>query len=111
MENVAEHRGWFGRKKNKCGKGLGHRNGQGHKRRKMTCMPENSLVRVVLNQAYTIKSVDTSNDEMKNFLFTLGCYEGEIITVISAIANQYVIVVKDARYSIDTELAACIIVE
>jgi ferrous iron transport protein A len=74
----------------------------------MCCLPENSLVKATLNTEYTIKSVETNNDDVKSFLFSLGFYEGEKITVISAITNQYVVVIKDARYSIDTELAMCI---
>lgn len=59
---------------------------------------------------YTIKSIETDDEEMKSFLFTLGCYEGEKVTVISLLAENYVISVKDARYSIDSELAEVIIV-
>lgn len=59
---------------------------------------------------YTIKKVETDDEEIKSFLFTLGCYEGEKITVISILAENYVISIKDARYSIDSELAEAIIV-
>ena len=59
---------------------------------------------------YTIKYIETDDEEMKSFLFTLGCYEGEKVTVISLLAENYVISVKDARYSIDSELAEAIIV-
>nr|WP_248484723.1 FeoA family protein [Tepidibacter aestuarii] len=57
---------------------------------------------------YTIKAIETDDEEMKSFLFTLGCYEGEKVTVISVLAENYVISVKDARYSIDLELAQAI---
>ena len=63
-----------------------------------------------LNQEYIIKAVETKDIEMKDFLFTLGCYEGEAISVISIISDQYIVVVKDARYSIDRNLASSIIV-
>lgn len=59
---------------------------------------------------YTIKRVETDDEEIKSFLFTLGCYEGEKVTVISILAENYVISIKDARYSIDSELAEAIIV-
>ncbi|WZL75063.1 FeoA family protein [Clostridiaceae bacterium 35-E11] len=59
---------------------------------------------------YTIKGIVTDDEELKNFLFTLGCYEGEKVTVISVLAENYVISVKDARYSIDLDLAKAIIV-
>ncbi len=57
---------------------------------------------------YIIKGINTEDLEMKDFLFTLGCYEGERVTIISRLSDNYVISVKDARYSIDTELAEAI---
>ncbi len=61
-----------------------------------------------VNTEYVIKSIDTHDKEIEDFLFSLGCYEGENITVISKIAESYVVSVKGARYSIDKELAECI---
>lgn len=69
-----------------------------------------NLSEATINEQYVISEVKTDDGELKNFLFTLGCYEGEEITVISALADNYVIVVKDARYSIDKELAEAIII-
>lgn len=69
-----------------------------------------TLASANINEEYIIKTVETSNDEMKNFLFSLGCYEGERITIISIISEQYIIVLKDARYSIDKNLASAIII-
>lgn len=63
-----------------------------------------------INTEYIIKDIKTNDEELKNFLFTLGCYEGESITVISILADNYVITVKDARYSIDKDLAEAIII-
>ncbi|WP_363330958.1 FeoA family protein [Clostridium sp. HMP27] len=63
-----------------------------------------------INTEYTIKDIDTNDEEIKDFLFTLGCYEGESITLISILADNYVITVKDARYSIDKDLAEAIII-
>jgi Fe2+ transport system protein FeoA len=63
-----------------------------------------------INTEYIIKNIDTNDEEIKDFLFTLGCYEGEAVTVISVLAENYVITVKDARYSIDKDLAEAIIV-
>jgi ferrous iron transport protein A len=63
-----------------------------------------------INTEYIIKDIKTNDEELKNFLFTLGCYEGESITVISILAENYVIAVKDARYSIDKDLAEAIII-
>ncbi|WP_130807613.1 FeoA domain-containing protein [Senegalia massiliensis] len=69
-----------------------------------------NLSKAKMNVEYTIKDIETDDEEMKDFLFTLGCYEGEKVTVISVLAENYVISVKDARYSIDLELAKVIIV-
>lgn len=63
-----------------------------------------------VDQEYTIVAIQTEDEEMKGFLFTLGCYAGEQITIISKLADNYVITIKDARYSIDTELAEAIII-
>ena len=48
------------------------------------------------------------DQDIVNFLFTLGCFKGESITLISILADNYVIIVKDARYSIDVDLAKAI---
>ncbi len=72
--------------------------------------PAMNLAQGRINTEYIIKDIDTNDEELKNFLFTLGCYEGETITVISVLAENYIITVKDARYSIDKELAEAIII-
>jgi Fe2+ transport system protein FeoA len=54
---------------------------------------------------YIIKGVETEDIEIKDFLLTLGCYEGEKVTIISTLGENYIINIKDARYSIDKELA------
>lgn len=59
---------------------------------------------------YTITDVDTGGDEeMESFLFSLGCYSGEKITVVDKKRNL-VVSIKDARYNIDPELGSCITV-
>lgn len=63
-----------------------------------------------LNTEYVIKGIQTNDSEMEEFLFTLGCYEGEIVTVISELSDNYVIAIKDARYSVDSELAKAILI-
>ncbi|MDD3027892.1 MAG: ferrous iron transport protein A [Erysipelotrichaceae bacterium] len=103
MENSFKFTGLFKRRrrhhcnhgrKNNCGHGRG-----------------NSLIHAELNQEYTIKKIRADNDKIGNFLFSLGCFPGSKVTVVSKIANQYVIVIKNARYSIDKELAWCIVVD
>ena len=63
-----------------------------------------------VNTTYTISEVNTPHDDMKNFLFTLGCYPGEKVTIITKLAGNYIINIKDARYSIDENLANAIMV-
>lgn len=63
-----------------------------------------------INVEYIIKEINTNDEDMINFLFTLGCYEGEPVTIISVLAENYIITVKDARYSIDMELAEVIMI-
>lgn len=70
-----------------------------------------TLYKAKLNQACTVKEINTTDEAMKEFLFSLGCYPGEKVTIISKLASNLVISVKDARYSIDEQLAKCIIVE
>ena len=59
---------------------------------------------------YLISRVDTNDEELEAFLFSLGCYSGEPITVVGRKRSSCVIAVKDARYNIDKDLAAAIIV-
>ena len=61
-----------------------------------------------LGREYTIDSVETEGDEeMESFLFSLGCYSGEKITVVDRKRNL-VVAIKDGRYNIDPELASAI---
>jgi Fe2+ transport system protein FeoA len=69
-----------------------------------------NLTQADINVTYTIKDVDTRDNSMKEFLFTLGCFEGEEITVISVLAENFIVHVKDARYSIDEDLARAILI-
>ncbi len=57
---------------------------------------------------YIIRGINTDDDELDTFLLTLGCYAGEPITLVSQRQGSYVIAVKDARYSIDKQLAEAI---
>lgn len=59
---------------------------------------------------YKIIDVNTEDEEIKSFLFTLGCYSGEPITIVSRKKSNLVISVKDARYNIDQELASTILI-
>ncbi len=57
---------------------------------------------------YKVKRISTSESELDSFLFTLGCYEGEPITVISHLRHGEIVSIKNGRYSIDTALARAI---
>ena len=59
-------------------------------------------------EEYIIKDIITDDEELNSFLFSLGCYSGEPITVISHMKSGCVISIKDARYNIDNELAKAI---
>jgi len=57
---------------------------------------------------YIIKRIETDDEEMDAFLFSLGCYAGEPITVISHLKGGCVVSIKDGRYTIDNQLAEAI---
>ena len=59
---------------------------------------------------YIIQRIETDDEEMNSFLFSLGCYSGEPITVISHLKGGCVVSIKDGRYSIDNQLAEAIII-
>ena len=59
---------------------------------------------------YIIQQINTDDEELNAFLFSLGCYSGEGITVISHRKSGCTVSIKDARYNIDTQLAEAIIV-
>ena len=61
-----------------------------------------------VGKEYIVKSINTEDDELNSFLFSLGCYSGEPITVISHLKGGCVVVIKDGRYNIDNELAEAI---
>ena len=57
---------------------------------------------------YIIRSIATGDEELEAFLFSLGCYSGEPITVISHLKRSCVVSIKDGRYTIDEDLAEAI---
>ena len=61
-----------------------------------------------IGEEYIVKDIITEDDDLEAFLFSLGCYSGEPITVISHIKGGCVVSIKDARYTIDTDLARAI---
>ena len=69
-----------------------------------------TLKNAVPGTEYIIQEICTDDEELNSFLFSLGCYSGEPITVISHIKAGCVVSIKDARYTIDNQLAEAIIV-
>ena len=69
-----------------------------------------SLLAAKESKEYIIKQINTNDSELNAFLFSLGCYSGEPITVISHLRGGCVVSIKDGRYHIDTQLANAIIV-
>ena len=59
---------------------------------------------------YIIKSIETDDEELNAFLFSLGCYSGEPITVVARRKSGCTVSIKDARYNIDNQLANAIII-
>lgn len=57
---------------------------------------------------YIIESIHTGDSDLEAFLFSLGCYSGEVITVVSHLKNSCMVSIKDARYNIDKQLAEAI---
>lgn len=57
---------------------------------------------------YIIQQIETDDEELSAFLFTLGCYSGEAITVVAHLKGGCVVSIKDGRYNIDNQLAEAI---
>ena len=69
-----------------------------------------SLRNADLGKEYIIRAIDTNDEELNAFLFSLGCYSGEPITVVSHLRSGCTVSIKDARYNIDKQLAEAIII-
>ena len=65
-----------------------------------------TLLEAEVGKTYIIKEINTDDDEMNSFLFRLGCYSGEPITVVS----KCVAVIKDGRYNLDQLLSEAVII-
>ena len=59
---------------------------------------------------YIVKAIETDDEDLNAFLFSLGCYSGEPVTVVSRRKNNLVVSIKDGRYNIDSQLAEAILV-
>ncbi|MBQ4073920.1 MAG: ferrous iron transport protein A [Clostridia bacterium] len=69
-----------------------------------------NLTQAAEGKEYIIRGIETDDEEMNAFLFSLGCYSGEPITVISRKKRGCVVSIKDGRYNIDHQLAEAILI-
>ena len=70
-----------------------------------------NLLEAEEGKTYIVIEINTNDDEMTAFLFRLGCYEGEPVTLISKKRKGCVVAIKDGRYSLDKQLASAVLVE
>ena len=68
-----------------------------------------NLREAIEGKEYIIQEIVTDDEELDSFLFSLGCYSGEPITVVSHLKRSCIVSIKDARYNIDNQLAQAII--
>ncbi len=67
-----------------------------------------TLTKAIEGKEYIINNINTDDEEMNAFLFSLGCYSGEPITVVSRKKSSLVVSIKDGRYNIDRMLSDAI---
>ena len=67
-----------------------------------------TLLDTAEGKEYIVKGIATDDEELEAFLFSLGCYSGEPITVVSRVRGGCTVSIKDGRYNIDTDLARAI---
>ena len=67
-----------------------------------------TLQNAELGTEYTIQAIETDDDELDSFLFSLGCFSGEPITVVSRRRGTCIVSIKDGRYTMDNDLAGAI---
>ena len=70
-----------------------------------------NLLSAQQGKEYIIQAIETDDEELNAFLFSLGCYSGEPITVVSRRRGSCVVSIKDGRYNIDNGLAEAIVIE
>ena len=69
-----------------------------------------NLTAATAGKEYIIRGIETEDEELNAFLFSLGCYSGEPITVVTGRKNSYTVAIKDSRYNIDDQLAEAILI-
>jgi len=71
---------------------------------------EMTLKDAIEGKEYIIQQILTDDEELDGFLFSLGCYSGEAITVVSHLKGGFIVSIKDSRYNIDNQLAEAILI-
>lgn len=69
-----------------------------------------NLTQAQEGKEYMIRQIETDDEELNAFLFSLGCYSGEPVTVIARRKDSCVVSIKDGRYNIDLQLASAILI-
>ena len=69
-----------------------------------------TLIEAEEGKEYVIRAIETDDEELDAFLYSLGCFSGEKITVVARRKNGCVVSIKDGRYNIDNQLAEAIVV-
>lgn len=69
-----------------------------------------NLSEAAIGETYIIKDILTEDEDLRAFLFRLGCYSGEPITVISQLKSGCVVSIKDGRYNIDNGIAEAVLI-
>ena len=69
-----------------------------------------NLLKAETGKEYIIQRIETDDEELDAFLFSLGCYSGEPITVVARRRSNCTVSIKDGRYNIDNQLAEAIVI-
>ena len=69
-----------------------------------------SLLDAREGKRYQIRSIDLQDDALTAFLFSLGCYSQEPITVVKHRRNGCTVSIKNGRYHMDRHLAKAILI-
>lgn len=69
-----------------------------------------NLTEAQVGKEYMVKDIITQDEELNSFLFTLGCYSGEPVTVVTHLKNSCIVAIKDGRYNVDKQLAKSILI-
>ena len=69
-----------------------------------------NLSEATIGETYIVKEIRPDDEELESFLFRLGCYSGEPITVISHLKGGCVVSIKDGRYNIDNGIAEAVLI-